>query len=360
MSRFAAQRRVFYVEEPVQAEGEPHIRSSIKESGVEVVVPHVPSLDRKLFHASVSALLDRFFLERDIRSFGLWFYTPMALSWLGAVNPSVTVYDCMDELSGFRNAPAEITLRESELLRRADLVFTGGHRLYEAKRKLHTNVYPFPSSIDVMHFARARNKTAGDPIDQSHIPHPRLGFCGVIDERMNLQLIADIAEARPDWQIVMLGPVAKIDPSSLPAHKNIHYLGMKSYKELPEYFAGWDVAILPFAHNPATEFISPTKTPEYLAAGRAVVSTSIRDVVRPYGEAGLVHIADGSSEFVKAVEAALAEDAHARLQKVDALLSMTSWSRTWGRMAELMDDVVQQRSSSLSLAAAAAAGQRAW
>jgi UDP-galactopyranose mutase len=161
---------------------------------------------------------------------------------------------------------------------------------------------------------------------------------------MDLELVGAVAEARPDWHWVMIGPVAKIAASDLPRRENIHYLGMKSYDELPRYIAGWDVAVLPFARNEATRFISPTKTPEYLAAGRPVVSTSIKDVVSPYGELGLVHIADQADEFIAAVERAMHEDSRERLRKVDALLSQGSWSHTWGRMTELMDDVIQQPS----------------
>jgi UDP-galactopyranose mutase len=214
--------------------------------------------------------------------------------------------------------------------------------LYEAKRGQHHSIYPFPSSIDAPHFARARTITT-EPDDQTSIPGLRLGFFGVIDERMDLDLIASVAAMRPEWHIVLIGPVVKIDPAFLPQLPNIHYLGMKTYDELPSYIAGWDVAILPFAHNDSTRFISPTKTPEYLAAGLPVVSTSIRDVICPYGNAGVVHIADTPEAFIAATEKALAEDSPQRLKRVDALLSQTSWSRTWGRMAELLDDAVQRR-----------------
>jgi len=180
-------------------------------------------------------------------------------------------------------------------------------------------------------------------VDQTGIPHPRLGFFGVIDERMDIELLDAVAQARPDWQLVMIGPVVKIDPAELPRRANLHYLGGKSYQDLPSYLAGWDVALLPFARNESTRFTCTTKTPEYLAAGCAVVSTSIRDVVRPYGELGLVHIADTSAEFVAAIETAMNEDRATRLREVDAHLSQTSWDQTWGRMAELIEDVIASR-----------------
>ncbi|HKG14108.1 MAG TPA: glycosyltransferase, partial [Pyrinomonadaceae bacterium] len=231
---------------------------------------------------------------------------------------------------------------ESELMSRADLVFTGGQSLYEAKRDRHPRVYAFPSSIDAEHFGSARD-VSEEPADQQGIPHPRLGFFGVIDERLDIELLDEVARLRPEWQLVMIGPVVKVDPASLPRRENIHYLGMKSYEELPAYLSGWDVALLPFARNESTRFISPTKTPEYLAAGKPVVSTSIRDVVRPYGREGLVHIADTPAEFVAACEAALNEDASARQEKVDAFLAETSWDGTWASMGGLIDAAVAGR-----------------
>ena len=215
-------------------------------------------------------------------------------------------------------------------------MLTGGQSLYEAKRDQHHNVHPFPSSVDVDHFSRARRITA-EPADQAAVPHPRLGFFGVIDERMDLGLLEGIAAARPDWHVVLLGPVVKIDPSALPRHPNIHYLGAKRYDELPDYVAGWDVALLPFARNEATRFISPTKTPEYMAAGKPVVSTSIRDVVRPYGQQGLVRIADDVEAFVAACVDAMAEPAPPRITQADAFLRQTSWDGTWRRIQLLMN-----------------------
>jgi UDP-galactopyranose mutase len=244
----------------------------------------------------------------------------------------------------------------------ADVVFTGGYSLWEAKRGRHANIHPFPSSVDQAHFAKAR-VSRQEPADQAALPWPRLGFYGVIDERMDLDLLAALADARPNWSVVLVGPVVKVDPADLPKRANLHYLGGKAYEELPHYLGGWDVALMPFAINDSTRFISPTKTPEYLAAGLPVVSTSIRDVIFPYGNAGIVHIADTPEEFIVATEKALAEDPAQRVKRVDALLSQTSWSRTWGRMAELLEDAIQRRKRPASgprvakqLAAAAAAG----
>ena len=230
--------------------------------------------------------------SEHIADYVLWYYTPMALLFTDHLDPRAIVYDCMDELSAFRDAPPMLTALEAELMQRAALVLTGGQSLYEAKRHQHRNIHPFPSSVDVEHFRAARAVSNAIRPISGHCRSRASDSSACIDERMDLALLAGVADARPDWQLVMLGPVVKIDPASLPQRANIHYLGGKSYRELPQYVAGWDVALLPFARNEATRFISPTKTPEYMAAGKPVVSTSIRDVVRPYGEQGLVRIAD--------------------------------------------------------------------
>lgn len=348
LSRFANERRVFFFEEPIFGDGPMRLDISPRECGVQVVVPHLPKglVSEEALDSVLQGMIDRLFAERKIDSHLLWYYTPMACAWTRHLKPLATIYDCMDELSAFKGASPILREREAELFKRADLVFTGGQSLYEAKRTQHPNVYAFPSSIDAAHFAQARSITV-EPSDQADIPHPRLGFFGVIDERLDIELLDAVAEARPDWQLVIIGPVVKIDPETLPRRANIHYLGPKSYAELPAYLSGWDVALLLFARNESTRFISPTKTPEYLAAGRAVVSTSIRDVVRPYGQNGLVRIADAPSDFVSAIEAALADASSTeRLQEVDAYLSQTSWDRTWKRMTELIEDVVTARQAS--------------
>jgi UDP-galactopyranose mutase len=277
----------------------------------------------------------------------------MALGFTRGLPARAVVYDCMDELSLFRGAPSELLEREAELLRIAHLVFTGGRSLYEAKRSRHAGVHLFPSSIDAGHFGKARGGMEA-PDDQAALPRPRLGYCGVIDERMDLDLLAGIAAARPEWQLVMIGPVVKIDSADLPKHPNIHYLGAREYGELPRYIAGWDVALLPFAHNASTRFISPTKTPEYLAAGKPVVSTSIRDVVIPYGVEGLVRIADRVADFVEAVEGALAQDTRTSgwLERVDHFLADMSWDRTQRDMAARIAGVLERSRAARSAAVA--------
>jgi UDP-galactopyranose mutase len=346
MTRHARRRRVFFVEEPrPAADGDPRILER-EDRGVRVLVPHLPpALTAAEAVSSQEDLLEAALRREGVRDPILWYYTPMALPFTEHLHADLVVYDCMDELSAFRGAPPALLHEEQRLLDRAHVVFTGGASLHEAKRERHANVHCLPSSVDVPHFRRAR-QTLPEPGDQAGIPRPRLGFFGVIDERMDLELLGALADARPQWHLVMLGPVVKIDAADLPRRPNIHYLGGKVYAELPEYLAGWDVALLPFARNEATRFISPTKTPEYLAAGRPVVSTSIRDVVRPYGERGLVRIADEPADFVVAVESALREDVgHSSwLDAVDGLLARTSWDRTWARMERLMGEAQRRRS----------------
>jgi UDP-galactopyranose mutase len=346
LSRCAETRRVFFFEEPVH-DGGP-LRLEVMERGrVRVVVPHLPEglTSDVAREAAMRSMVERMLAGNGVSDYVLWYYTPMALQFTRHLHPRAVVYDCMDELSAFKGASPLLRGLESELMARADLVFTGGQSLYEAKRDRHPRVYAFPSSIDAEHFGRARAMSE-EPDDQAGIPHPRLGFFGVIDERLDIELLDEVSRMRPEWQLVMIGPVVKIDPAALPRRANIHYLGMKSYEELPAYLSGWDVALLPFARNDSTRFISPTKTPEYLAAGRPVVSTSIRDVVRPYGREGLVHIADTAEEFVEACEAALVEDAASRRERVDAFLAQTSWDGTWAGMNALIDGAVAERRAS--------------
>jgi len=349
LSRCARARRVFFCEEPIvhgDSACAPYLSVSPRGAKLRVCVPHLPS---GLSHADADVvqrqLLDGLIAEQALDDYAAWYYSPMPVGFTRHLRPAVTIYDCMDELSGFAGASPLLRERERELFARANLVFTGGHSLWEAKREHHPSVYAFPSSIDAAHFARARAIEASpvladstDPADQADIPHPRLGYFGVIDERMDLALLAGVADARPDWHIVMVGPVVKIDPDDLPRRPNIHYLGGKAYQDLPAYIAGWDVALMPFARNASTRFISPTKTPEYLAAGKPVVSTSIRDVVQPYGDLGLVAIADSVDDFVAAIARQLAQgdDRGRWLAEVDAFLAGNSWDLTWERMQRLI------------------------
>jgi UDP-galactopyranose mutase len=288
-------------------------------------------------------LLQRLLESHRVAPYVLWYYTPLALPMSRDLQPAAVVYDCMDQLASFAGAPPELIDLERELLARCDVVFTGGLSLFEAKQRLHSRVFCFPSSVDADHFAAARTCST-EPRDQAAVPRPRLGYYGVIDERLDLPLIAAVAKARPQWHLVLVGPVTKVEEGQLPRAPNIHYLGPKRYDELPVYVAGWDVALMPFARNEATRYISPTKTPEYLAAGKPVVSTSIRDVVRTYGEWGLVRIADHADAFVSAVEESWMEDSDERLSRADACLGHQSWDKTWADMQAVLTGLPQATS----------------
>jgi len=339
MTRYAGSRRVFYIEEPVFIGGVfPKLQISERREGVIVVTPQLsPLLSSDEVNDELSYLLTKLVHEYKIEDFTAWYYTPLALAFTRDLRPSTVIYDCMDRLSTIHGTPANLVRMETELLERADLVFTGGESLYETKRHRHSNVYPFPSGIDIEHFWQARGKIP-EPIDQKYIQGPRLGFFGIIDDRFDMELVRGIAKMRPDWQLIFIGPVLKIDPTDLPRYSNIHYLGMKDYHELPAYIAGWDIAMLPFSRNESTQFITPTKIPEYLAAGRPVISTSIRDVIRPYAEEGLVGIADTPEDFVNLGESFMMNRPAFNKEwsrNVDKFLSTLSWDKTHRRMLQL-------------------------
>jgi UDP-galactopyranose mutase len=354
LSRAVRDGRVLYVEEPVFVDGDTSLQVRDDATGVRVAVPHLPSgLDARAIVETQRRLIQEAVATYLGRKYAIWYYTAMALPFTSDLTPAVAIYDCMDELSAFAGAPAALRELEAKLFHRADIVFTGGQSLYEVKRSRHPNVHAFPSSVDVAHFSRSR-QLREEPSDQASIPRPRLGFFGVIDERMDYDLVRGVSEARPDWHLVFVGPTAKVDPATLPRAANIHYLGGKPYANLPAYLAGWDVALLPFARSEATRFISPTKTPEYLAAGKPVVSTSIRDVVRPYGQQGLARIADTVPDFVAAVEAALSDDPVERQLAADAFLTHMSWDGTWMRMRQLIEQLVVEKSARQSRSGARA------
>ncbi len=365
LTRLAEHWRVIYVEEPVQCEGPAYLERREVSSNLSVLVPHTP-VAAGGFHDDQLGLLQPL-LEKALRGVNVdvaWLYTPMALPLAKSFTPTCLVYDCMDELSGFKDAPRQLRQRESVLLKEAVEVFTGGPSLYEARRDLHPSVHCFPSAVDAAHFSPANldldsehAKTAASL--QDHLPHPRVGFFGVIDERLDLELVAAIADQHPEWAVVMAGPVVKIDPSQLPQRANIHYLGMQPYERLPYLLAGWDLCLMPFALNEATRFISPTKTLEYMAGDKPVVSTPVRDVIYLYGAA--VAVAAAPWPFVQACEAVLAETAAQRCVRNAEMahtVSMHSWQRTAASMDRLLHAAVHHANQQAA-AAAAAVPQRA-
>ncbi|HEX6101698.1 MAG TPA: glycosyltransferase [Alphaproteobacteria bacterium] len=361
MTRAARTHELLFFEEPVfEAEVKPRLDLSAAKGGVTVATPVLPErLSPEMIAAAQRALLDRHLAGESGRSLIFWHYTPMALAFNDHLRPDLRIYDCMDELSAFKGAPPQLMQLERRLFEKVDLVFTGGQSLFEAKRHRHPSVHAFPSSIDAGHFRRARSPAGRQPADQAGIAQPRLGFFGVIDERMDLDLVDRMAALRPDWQFVMLGPVVKIDTATLPQRPNIHWLGGKSYQELPDYLAGWRVGLMPFALNESTRFISPTKTPEFLAAGLPVVSTAITDVVRPYGSSGLVSIAADAGEMVALAEEWMAGADHAVwLAAVDRFLSGISWDKTWSAMHGLMMEARMKKDTSTVASGLASAPAR--
>jgi UDP-galactopyranose mutase len=361
MSRFAHEMETIYWEEPVEIGARETAYLQVREvqdaGNVRVVVPHLPQgMPEDAREAALKRLLDAH--VASIRGpLIAWYYTPMMLPFSAQLDADVTVFDAMDELSKFKFAPAKLLELEQALIDRADIVFTGGSSLFEAKKDRHDNVHCFPSSVDRAHFAKARAQLF-DPADQEDLPRPRLGFYGVIDERFDTELLAKVAEMRPDWSFVMVGPVVKISEEDLPKRPNIHYLGGKSYGELPSYLSGWDVALMPFAMNESTQFISPTKTPEYLAGGKPVVSTPIKDVVRHYGQLEGVKIADNADDFITQCERALELSRNTEsgwLAEADLLLSASSWDTTQARMAGLIADVLGTRTGAANPALLVAA-----
>lgn len=344
LTRFQRTRDVHFWEEVViEPRDMPELHISITAGGVQVVTPMLPpGMTDRAVQLTLRSLLDEYRAKHRITEFIAWYYTPMALQFSNHLAPQLTVYDCMDELSAFQGAPPELISMERELFSRADVVFCGGASLYAAKRRQHGNVHLYPSSIDREHFGPARVPQP-DPLDQAAVPHPRIGFYGVLDERLDRELLDHVAALRPSYQFVLIGPLAKIHESDLPIRSNLHYLKQKDYQELPRYLSNWDVAMLPFARNASTQFISPTKTPEYLAGGKPVVSTPIRDVVKPYGELNLVKIAATPTEFAEAIDLLLACSDPEWLNRVDKQLSAMSWDRTFEGISKEIERCARSR-----------------
>lgn len=352
LSRLAKHHTVVIVEEPVHDESRTWMKTWSPLPNVLVCQPHTP-VAMPGFHDDQLPHLQKLLrlLVRDYTEHMAWFYTPMALPLLQELDPQLVVYDCMDELASFKNAPKQLLQRESALLKVADIVFTGGPSLYRSKRDRHPNVHCFPSSVDRVHFEQALDRANSHPAHKD-IPGPRLGFYGVIDERFDARLVEQLADAHPMWQIVLVGPVVKIDPSLLPQRANIHYLGQQPYEALPQFLAGWDVCLLPFALNESTRFISPTKTLEYMAAELPIVSTPVRDVADAYGD--IVAIAAEPADFIAACEAALlaTPEQHAeKVEKMRRVLAATSWDATADKMRALLENTPRRERDASVLAA---------
>lgn len=347
MSQLAGHHRVVFVEEPVHdTTAAAHLAATSPGPNLQVLVPHTP-VAAPGFHDDqlpvLRPLVEAWLHDHAIDDYLVWFYTPMALPLTTQLRPRMVVYDCVAELAASRNAPRQLRQREHALMRVADLVLTSGPSLYQAKRTQHPNVHCLPSAVDNAHFAPPRE--AGSPFAleadalQRGIAPPRLGFFGVIDERLDLALIDHLAAERPGWQLVMVGPVAKTDPAALPRRANIHWLGLQPYELLPHLMAGWGVCLMPFALNDATRHISPTKTLEYLAGEKPVVSTAVPDVVSLYGD--LVAVARTPAEFIGHCGAALTETAWHRAQRL-ALTTPTVFRTSWAQCARSIRRLIDE------------------
>ncbi len=364
ISRLARDRQVFFVEEPLFAKeaGEPpdDAAMAVRRAG-DVTVCAPVCLDPGLGHGwrleqMYARLIAELVEERGLDGFTAWFYSPMFLPSIERARPSLIVYDAMDELSLFKDAPPVLLDRERELLRIADVVFTGGVSLGKVKAQVHGNVHAFPSGVEVEHYQQALDPATRVPEGLERLPHPRIGFFGVLDERIDLPLLEEAARLRPQWSFAILGPVRKIEESDLPRRDNLHYLGQKQYRDLPGYVKGFDVCIMPFALNDATKFISPTKTLEYMAAHKPIVSTPVADVVGSY--AGAVRIAGAALDFVREIEAALAEtedERTARIAREREVLAKNSWDAIVARMEAQME-AARSRPPQQSATARPAAG----
>lgn len=340
LSRFARQRPVWMWEETIPTDHDlPYLEyHRFAADAVTALRPRVPRDWPAERQTQALQELYALFASQTLRCAPIaWFYTAAMLGVPGDGERALTVYDCMDELSAFAHADPALIALESRLLGEADVVFTGGRSLYEAKRGRNPNVHAFPSAVDRDHFAAARRIAPRANDDRT------AGYFGVIDERLDLELAAAVAEALPDWRIEMVGPVVKIDPAALPQRANLVWSGPCDYARLPEALSRWNVALMPFALNEATRFISPTKTPEYLAGGRPVVSTRIADVVADWGGSPGVAIAEDAESFARAVKQSAALPAQGDwLTAVDAQLDAISWDRTQERMNALMAQACRQ------------------
>ncbi len=354
LSRLARHFPVVYINEPhitQQTTGDPYLKVVADQDGVTAYQPIFPDRRdvleawREVYVGIVQAELERRgWIERagegwtTRRPVILWFYTPLPAYFLDHIPATVVVYDVMDELKNFKNAPRNLAEREAQVLARADVVFTGGRSMYLARQSQHPHIHLFASGVDPSHFAQALNPDLTEAAEIVGLPHPRLGFYGVIDERLDLNLLREVADARPDWSLVMVGPLAKIRPEDRPQRPNIHYPGQQPYERLPQFLKGFDVCLMPFAMNEATRFISPTKTLEYMAAHKPIVSTPVPDVVANWGD--VVYIADDPQAFIAQVERALAEtpaDQAARQAREEDFLARATWEHITAEMRRLIE-----------------------
>lgn len=328
ISRLAKDFKILVVEEPIGVEPQLESPFQVREinSHIHICQPQVGNMNE------IGAYLKKH-LKQSNFAFG-WFYSAAFISVLDDLSFDAVIYDCMDELTLFKGASQELIKQEEKLLEHADLVFTGGKSLYESKKKRHSNVFCFPSSVDIAHFSNGASHKKDKPADLENIPTPIIGYYGVIDERIDLELLKNTAAKNPEASFVMIGPICKIDEHDLPRAENIYYLGMKSYEELPNYLEYFDMAMMPFALNDSTKFISPTKTLEYMSAFKPIISTRIKDVERDYKHC--VMLIDDAEDFTDAIK----NPQNSCKTFYEEILNKTSWDTTSNQMKLIMEKAI--------------------
>lgn len=340
-SRLASQHRILFIEDPMLEEGEAHLKITEPYPNIVRVLPILPHEDNISIndqHEKILALLHKELKEHPLLAGQFdspiqWFYSPMtAPSFLGQFDQVSVVYDCMDELAQFRFAPPDIAQREQFLLSKADVVFTGGYQLFESKSRYHDNVHFYGCGVDTKHYSKARSTETVIPSEVANLPRPIFGYFGVIDERLDYDLLEHLAESFPEASVVMVGPLAKVEAEQLPKSPNIYWLGSKSYEDLPALVKSFDVCLMPFALNEATQYINPTKTLEYMAAGKPVVSTAVPDVVRNFTP--VVKIADSNDAFAEAVRQAYQNPDNALINQGIEIANNASWESIVAAMRE--------------------------
>ncbi|MDP9173420.1 MAG: family 1 glycosylhydrolase [Planctomycetota bacterium] len=351
LSRFAKKHPVLFVEEPFfdRPEGtEPDLQFHRVMPNVVVACPHMapswstnPNLPEKLREYTRYALEEMNDIDGSFDKPLLWYYSPMDAAWsLGHFENRGIVYDSMDELSQFTGAPKSLVANEARLMQHADVVFAGGYELSLKKRERHGNVHFFGCGVEYSHFSLAQDPSTTVPPDIDFMNRPLLGWFGVVDERVDYGMVGEMARMRPDWSFAMVGPVVKVDPNLLPHSPNLFWLGQRDYQVLPNYCRAFDVCMMPFAINSATQYINPTKALEYFATGRPVISTPVLDVVRQY--TGLVDVVKSAGEFVDAAERAMRNPDKDRLARATEKARQSSWEVTVKTMQDLIKSAISK------------------
>lgn len=335
-------------------------RTPIGHPNVTVLEMHLPAK-----HWENGAFIDRErrrvlrdYLARDFeRRFArpvLWFYDPMAVTaFAGRVNERAIVYDCMDELSQFKGAPSALLQRERELLECADVVFCGGRKMRAKRLPLNSNCHFYGTGVDCDHFGRALTRDLAIDPEVAGLGGPVLGYFGVVDERIDYDLLAKLADARSDWQVVMVGPAAKVNPAEFPQRRNLHWFGGRPYAQLPAITKGFSVALMPFALNAATEYINPTKALEYMAAGRPVISTALDEVKSNF--ATVARVAKSHEEFIAACGAEVDSPSQSRVRRGIKLAQENTWEAIAAKMEGHLADALALRAKSQAASAPKAA-----